>query len=460
MKKALAIGLLLATSGCAELTSIYHAREVPADKARVVTMDAKQRNILMVPSPKDDKGSIWRMCAEAAPDAFSALSASGSLTADIKTQSGKAAAALAETAGTIERTQTINLLRESMYRTCERYLSGALTWDQFIIQAARDQKSMVAVLAIEQLTRAARPAATILTPAGTSSFVANGEEQAALVAKFVSERDDAKAAEADAQRAFKDVAADCKDLPTPPAGADEAAAAKWSTCNTARGRLADRTKDRVAATERLDKLLSAMGGAAGLVTGAGAATMGAVPQGGSGQAGNAADLTRIAEAVEKIALGTGIDEALMFCIAHLGRTDANQVVVNECMPILRRRAERDYELRNDLLPSNTETRSTQDTDFRKRLFSSGIPSENLQGIGLTNPARDALTAYTSTSLPSAERQRRLKILHEAAKRLRIEPDEVAITIAAGDRELVTALLNATLAAEPEPSGRAVLTITP
>jgi chaperonin cofactor prefoldin len=50
-----------------------------------------------------------------------------------------------------------------MYRNCERYLSGAITEQEFIVQAARDQRAMVHVLAIEQLAGTSKAQSTALT---------------------------------------------------------------------------------------------------------------------------------------------------------------------------------------------------------------------------------------------------------------------------------------------------------
>jgi hypothetical protein len=90
---------------------------------------------------------------------------------------------MSENASSIERSQTVNILRESMYRTCERYLSGAISKEEFIVQAARDQRTMVQVLAIEQLTGAARAQATALTTTAKAMGTGVTEESMALVAK-------------------------------------------------------------------------------------------------------------------------------------------------------------------------------------------------------------------------------------------------------------------------------------
>lgn len=312
---------------------------------RVITVDAKQRDVFVAPPPADLAGkSSWRICAEAAPDVFSALSASASLEADITSRSGKAAAAIAESAGTIERTQTVNLLRESMYRTCERFLSGALTPQQFIVQAARDQRSMVAVLAIEQLTRAARPAATILAAGGTSASVAS-DKAATLIQQFSTEKSDAgaalKAAAAKYQAAL--ATGKCDSVTTAPAaGATGPSLAEWTACTTAKTDQAARQADSDAATARLDKVIDATlsGGTTNAATTAG------TNQPGGGTAPSSADLAIVADKVREIAMAPGIDEPLMFCIAYLSDAhERDDAVKTSCIETLQLRALADEKLR-------------------------------------------------------------------------------------------------------------------
>ena len=83
---------------------------------------------------------------------------------------------IAQSAATAERTQTINLLRESMFRTCERYMNGAIDRTSFVVQAGRDWRAMIAILAIEQLTQVQRPLSTTISAAGTSATVIGGED--------------------------------------------------------------------------------------------------------------------------------------------------------------------------------------------------------------------------------------------------------------------------------------------
>lgn len=200
----LRVGLLalviVGLSGCARLNSIYRSENLDKDSAHIVSIDAKQRVVLTNPASKkttttttfsdskagEDKTAteaaqtktvqtqidetVLRFCAEPPPDVFTALasslgaevSLSKSATLDTAIAT-KVATTLSENAATIERAQTVNILREVMYRNCERYLSGAINREEFIVQAARDQQLIVQVLAVEQITGVSRAQSTALT---------------------------------------------------------------------------------------------------------------------------------------------------------------------------------------------------------------------------------------------------------------------------------------------------------
>ena len=158
-------------TGCANFNSIHRDNTISKKRGEIVFTDAKQRGIITNPLTVKTDGrftfkdgtevpvnieSQIRMCSEAAPDVFSAyaLSAAAKASAKVAEKSGEGEFSLSsvENASTIARTQTINMLREAMFRTCERYLSGAISQDELIVQSARDQRMIVSTLAIEQLT--------------------------------------------------------------------------------------------------------------------------------------------------------------------------------------------------------------------------------------------------------------------------------------------------------------------
>jgi hypothetical protein len=174
-------------SGCsANHYSIHRSDHLDSDESVVIAVDAKQRFLLSnvisktgeaTPGTSMTPEKFRRYCAEPSPDVFSVLSqaASGSgsfgQTADPKSINIalQAAFSSSETGATISRTQTINMLKEMMYRTCERYLNGQISDFEYPIIAARDQRIMTSILAIEQLTGAVLPKPVVIAATGSAS---------------------------------------------------------------------------------------------------------------------------------------------------------------------------------------------------------------------------------------------------------------------------------------------------
>lgn len=448
--------VLFAVSGCAEGSSVYHNRPLPAAGGRIITIDAKQRNLLVT---RDDTNN-WRICAEAAPDVFSALSASASLEADVKSQSGRAAAAIAESASTIERTQTVNLLRESMYRTCERYLSGSIGRGQLVVQAARDQRAMVKILAIEQLTRAARPPATIIAAPSTSAMTINGDAGARLIEDAAKERAAAKVALDGATTGYATAlkSGKCEAVSTAPAeDSADPKLADWTTCKAAAATKAARQSDYDSATTRFDKILGSVGQ---LGSQTGATTGGGTAQAGGGNTGPSdVVLASIASSVATIVAAPDIDEVLMFCIAYLD-TGAQPLdkagtpvaallpdpdTANRCRTVLVQRAAKDEQIRNDLV----------DFNGTKTTFVDG-----------SKPIKDALaTLQNYISKPrgadataKAERKRRIGLAQSAAAKLGLaaKPSDIAILTTEGKSEIVALLIRDLRNAETHDNGLADL----
>ena len=159
---------------CASASSTHYTalRELQDDvPARALIVDAKQR-VVVATKVEVTSGSgsstitrkYTRICAEPSPDALSALAASqglafGNSKVDLSTN-----LALAESAGSIGlRTQSIQLMRDAMFRLCEAYLSDALTDRAFETMLRRFQSSMIAILAIEQLTGTVRSPGVVLS---------------------------------------------------------------------------------------------------------------------------------------------------------------------------------------------------------------------------------------------------------------------------------------------------------
>lgn len=167
----LLIIITMSLTACAEWNSIYHSTE--AGDSTVFAVDAKQRFLFTKEDPTN--GTITNVCAEPSPDVFSVLSSA--LEGNVSTPSGIEAAfkaAMSESGGTIGiRTQSIQLLRDAMYRACEAHLAGALKPDEFAELQRRYQRIMVTLVAIEQLTAAVQPAQMTLTTSASASHAAN-----------------------------------------------------------------------------------------------------------------------------------------------------------------------------------------------------------------------------------------------------------------------------------------------
>lgn len=151
-------------SGCARWNSI--ARDFNVNDGKGQLIDAKQRAIIVV---QNDKNRTV-VCSEPSPDALSAYATQLALEGKIPEKAGlKLAASSQEGTSYIGlRTQSIQLLRDAMYRNCEAYANGALNEAEYSIASRRYQRSMVALLAIEQLTGAIRvPPITITTESTT-----------------------------------------------------------------------------------------------------------------------------------------------------------------------------------------------------------------------------------------------------------------------------------------------------
>lgn len=360
--ECLGLMALVLISGCANVTSIHRKDKIShEDGVSVITVDAKQRHLMVVPEPYPSNENKFRICAEAAPDVFSAYASS--LSANIglgpSEQDAALANSIAETAATAERTQTVNLLRESMYRTCERYLSGALTKEQFIVQAARDQRSMVAVLAIEQLTGAVRAKPTIISGPSTSSSVIDGTGAARLIEKFSAEEDTARGNLADAEKTYSTSkkTGKCDSVANKPsADSKDPTTDAWLACKEAETLLAQRKQELKSATERLDKALTL---AADFVSKTNAATTAGTNSGDVYAAGRPSDsaIIAVSSAVQNIATLTGINEPLMFCIAYLQQTvSLDEQVRDTCVGIIRNQADLDLKRQGvSIIPVDPES---------------------------------------------------------------------------------------------------------
>ena len=165
----ISIVILIFAGGCANWTHAY--RDFDVDDGSGAVIDIKQRAIIASKRYNEDTGRIMTMvCAEPSPDALSALSAQLAAEADVPSQvSARLAGAFQEQAAFVGlRTQTIQLLRDEMYRLCESFLNGSLNQNQYDMLLRRYQKYMVALMAIEQLTGVVRVPVVAINTQGSA----------------------------------------------------------------------------------------------------------------------------------------------------------------------------------------------------------------------------------------------------------------------------------------------------
>jgi len=171
--------LLLVTfiSGCANFKSIH--RDLDVNNGEGALIDIKQRAIIVSKNQRkitsSDEEPVYLVCAEPSPDSMSALSASIAAEASVPDQAKLGlTASLQEGAAFVGlRTQSIQLLRDSMYRYCEMYMNGAISKSQYELLLRRNQRYMVALLAIEQLTGAVKVPTVTINSKGSAQLARN-----------------------------------------------------------------------------------------------------------------------------------------------------------------------------------------------------------------------------------------------------------------------------------------------
>ncbi len=151
--------LAIALSGCTG--TIYHSGRM-GDNIDTISMGARQRVVVSnhvgkrtviskdetrVTEPQDV------FCAEPAPDVMTAISANFGAGVNIPANvKADVASQLAESAVNIGvRTQTIQLLRDGLYRACEAYMNGAISHTEYQLIVKGYGDAMITLVAIEAI---------------------------------------------------------------------------------------------------------------------------------------------------------------------------------------------------------------------------------------------------------------------------------------------------------------------
>lgn len=191
-------------SGCAYLTT--YTRSIDLQGTNSVAMDVKQRVVISQrrpgdagPSGESKEPTTTVVCAEPSPDALTVLGASGGLSFSdgLAEKSANLSAALSESGAFVGlRTQSIQLLRDAMYRLCEGYAGRAVDGDEFASMQRRYQSTMMGLIAIEQLTRPVVAGQAALASSATASAGAGAGDAAVKAAQEDVDKKQAAADEA------------------------------------------------------------------------------------------------------------------------------------------------------------------------------------------------------------------------------------------------------------------------
>ena len=147
---------------------------------QTLSIDAKQRLVLVGTRTEEDGTKTRVVCAEPSPDALVAqaavLSASGAYKqgdANAPSAGGNVGVGLQESASSIGlRTQSIQILRDGYYRLCESYMNSAISTEQYNRVVMNIDTFINVALAIDGLGNAkSAPAVAI----GTGPITINGD---------------------------------------------------------------------------------------------------------------------------------------------------------------------------------------------------------------------------------------------------------------------------------------------
>jgi len=184
LRTAAAIAIACALGGCQ--AGIF--REWSMDGGSSLSLDASQR-LVFVTERGGRSGDRRVVCAEPSPDSITSLAATlsasgaanseltrpaparsdgtaedgeaagtgGTVTAKRAVQAGISAAYGENAAYVGMRTQTIQLLRDGLFRACEAYMNGAIDETQYNLLLVNMPRTMAALVAMDGLT--ARPSA-------------------------------------------------------------------------------------------------------------------------------------------------------------------------------------------------------------------------------------------------------------------------------------------------------------
>jgi hypothetical protein len=153
----LACACLALLAGCTNKGDIF--RTTSLDAGHSLVTDARQRVVtnVAVTHDQDWRGHVTSnrvVCAEPSPDVAVALASSTQLGASFGYQAATGSGAFSKNqaeglAQIAERTATIQLLRDGLYRACEAYANGALSSTEYAMVLSRLDEAVISLRSIE-----------------------------------------------------------------------------------------------------------------------------------------------------------------------------------------------------------------------------------------------------------------------------------------------------------------------
>ena len=215
ISKAGLIAAFISLTGCTTAQqSIF--RSFDLDDGRSIATDASQRIVINTkthPTSRPGRVNPERIvCAEPSPDVASIVANTFGIGLNVL---GKGNAALAGGQGTAlaqlaERTITVQLLRDQMYRACEAYANGAISGTEYSLLMSRNNDAMVTLMLGETASRTVgRQLAALSAEASSdaSATMPNIAEMVKDLAEKKTETDQAEK-ELDAAKTEQDAAND------------------------------------------------------------------------------------------------------------------------------------------------------------------------------------------------------------------------------------------------------------
>lgn len=167
----------MALGGCGNWNSVYRSHKFEDGNSAFI--DIKQRAIITGGVTRNADGTLNSVvtCAEPSPDALSAYAGELAAKGDVAGKGGaEFAGAYQEAASFVGmRSQSIQILRDQLYRLCEARMNNVISAPQYQMLLVRNQKYTLLLMAIEQLTGASRVPVVALTSTSSAELIGNVE---------------------------------------------------------------------------------------------------------------------------------------------------------------------------------------------------------------------------------------------------------------------------------------------